>query len=299
SSSSSASSSTGGGMCPVRPIPQDENPGNVMIIQDKSGSMADSSKWNSAKLAINNMLSQYASQLRFGLALYPRVGGNDCSAGQVEVPLATTAGDNTADILDLLNQVNPWGNTPTMETLNVLAANAQTLGLRANDRQNIILLITDGQPNCSDNENTGTGTISALENLHQQLGIAVYVVGFGNGVDPDILNDMATAGGVPRPGVQRYYRADNEQQLQEALDAIGTSLVGCRYLIPGDMPTDLTEVVVRVRGAEVPYDSSHTNGWDYDPNTHAMTWYGPACDDPDYGIQGATEFQIDVTKPCD
>lgn len=300
SSGASSSTSTGPDYCPFRIVPASENPSNAFIIQDRSYSMTENNKWSNAKTAITTMVNNYSSNVRFGLAMYPNVDVNNsqnCSPGNLRVPLATNPGSNTSDIINELNSVSPQGNTPTMETLQVFIDNTSLFGLTANDRQNIIILITDGQPNCLDNANTGAGTVAKLEQLHQLLGIAVYVVGFGNGIDPNILNRMADAGGVPQPGTQRYYRADNATQLNQVLDSIATTLTGCRFLVTGTV-TNPSTLQVRIAGAPVARDTSHVNGFDYDAATRSVTFYGPACTDPTYGARVASPFQIVVEELC-
>ena len=296
----SSSTSMGPEYCPFRIVPTSENPANAFIIQDRSYSMTDNNKWTNAKTAITTMVTNYSSNTRFGLAMFPNVDVNNqqnCTAGNLRVPLATNPGDNNTAIINELNRVSPQGNTPTMETLQVFIDNTSLFGLTSNDRQNIIILITDGQPNCLDNANTGAGTISKLSQLHSLLGIAVYVVGFGSGIDPNILNNMADAGGVPQPGVQRYYRADNATQLNQVLDSIASTVEGCRFIIGGTV-TNPSTMQVRIEGTNIPRDTGHTNGFDYDPATRAVTFYGPACTDPTYGSRQASPFQIVVEELC-
>jgi hypothetical protein len=294
-------SSSGPRWCPYRLTPASEKPVNAFLILDRSGSMSQSGKWTAAKLAVTALLTDHSTNVAFGLAMFPRVGVNDpqnCQPGNVRVPLPGTPGASTTAIMGELDNVSPQGNTPTWETLNVFVQNTSLLGLGAADRQNILLLITDGQPNCLDNDTTGAGTISMLTQLHQQLGIAVYVVGFGSGVDPDILNNMAVAGGAPLPGAQSYYRADDQAQLDTVLGTIATTLEGCSFLVPGNL-ADASQVRVTVRGHPVAHDPHHdANGWDHDPATHVLTFYGTACTDPTTGARGATPFQVVVDAPC-
>ena len=110
-------------------------------------------------------------------------------------------------------------------------------------------------------------------------GVATFVVGFGGGVDPNQLNVFADAGGVPRNDpTTRYYQADDAMGLQMALDQIAGSVVGCSFSL-AETPPNVDDLFVFLDDQSVPRDTSHTNGWDYDPATNQITFYGSACDE--------------------
>ena len=54
---------------------------NMMICQDRSGSM-QGTKWTQAVNAIQYILNNYGTALRFGLDMYP--SNNDCGAGNIQ-----------------------------------------------------------------------------------------------------------------------------------------------------------------------------------------------------------------------
>jgi len=177
---------------------------NLLIVLDKSGSMYGS-KWSSAKNAINNLVASNSGKMRFGLLLYD--GG--CTP-PVNVPI----GDNThAAIMAKLNTTSPGGGTSTggaiQEARSYLKGTLQ-------GKPKYVLVITDG---CS---TSGCGNaVTAVQGLKAD-GVDTYVVGFGSGVCPTELSQMAVAGGTGH-----YYQASNPASLNAALSSIATQVNCC------------------------------------------------------------------------
>ncbi|MBI5529137.1 MAG: VWA domain-containing protein [Deltaproteobacteria bacterium] len=201
---------------PAGADPACESP-NMLIVLDISGSMQDPpvaggggpSKFSVARTAIQSALSIYGNKVRFGLALFP--WDTDCGEGSVRVP----AGESTsAAITAELDKVDLYGATPIAATLNKVASEPS---IRDQARRNFVLLITDGNDTCAaDLENDPVNAAAAL----YASGIGVIVVGFGGEVDPNVLSNMARAGGYPRQGVPIYHQADSAADLSAALKEI-------------------------------------------------------------------------------
>jgi len=244
-------------------------PPNVLIVLDRSGSMDDSigggsTKWELAVAAVKTLLTDYGDSVRFGLVLYSSDG--DCGPGQVLVGV----GDGTAaDINGEMDGASPDGSTPIGDTLDGLVSYA---GLGDTTRDNYILLLTDGEERC---DGDGEAAVTALRNRTPE--VKTFVVGFGGEVDPDALNAMAVAGGTDLPGATKYYQADDAAALQAAFDAIGGSVLSCSYEL-SEIPPDLDELYVYFDSVGIPRDTGQVNGWDYNPDTNEVTFYGPACD---------------------
>lgn len=250
-------------------------PPNVLIVLDRSGSMNDSipggTKWTVAKDAIANILSAQGDNVWFGLSLYPGEDlscdqGMDCGPGfAVVAPGATTA---TA-INDALGDASTCSfGTPTAENLAALVGYA---GLKDTSRANYVLLVTDGQSTCDD-------PVAQVEALRaQDPEVKTFVVGFGDGVDPDELNAMATAGGTAiAGGPPYYYVASDAASLADAFAAIAGTVLSCSYTLSGT-PPNLDALYVYQDKVAVPYDPTQMNGWDYDAATNQVTFYGASC----------------------
>ena len=245
---------------------------NMLIAFDKSGSMNDPimaggmSKWVIATTAIKQVTSQYDAQIQFGLMLFPEGVGNNqqCVPGPVSVAVGDRRGAQIGTALDM-NM--PGGRTPIG---GVLTAAGTVPELADMTRANYVMLVTDGTETCN-----GDGVMAATQNLAQR-GIKTFVIGFGGEVDATNLSDIATAGGTPRPGMVKYYQADDAPSLLAAFNTIAQGALGCEYRL-ATPPPDPAKVFVYVNGVLQNRDMSHANGWDYSPATVRITFYGGLC----------------------
>jgi hypothetical protein len=286
---------------------------NMMIVFDKSGSMEEDldgdcplfdngtnncdrpphasnsdpnpafdapDKWSVATDAISTVLSSHGNKVRFGLVTFS--SDNSCGAGNVRVDV----GPNTeADINMTLNNTSPRGSTPLGDTLQGLVGLNQ---LQNTQHPNYVLLVTDGMETCDGNP------VAAARNLFQQAEkVKTYVVGFGGGVDASELNNIATEGHTDRPGPTKYYQADNATELGDALDAILGSVLSCEYQLD-QVPEDLSQLYIYADGNPVDRDQTDMEGWDYDPATGTLTFYGQICQD----LKDGTVTDLNIVYGC-
>jgi hypothetical protein len=151
-----------------------------------------------------------------------------------------------------------------------------------------ILLATDGEPSCAGVGAEGQATarpyaIAAVQEA-AALGIPVFVVGVATNSDnaTQALNDMAIAGGVPRPALNplapRYYLASTQDELTTALRQIAGEIASCVFPLSKPPPVP-DNIAVKLDGVNQPRDPTRTNGWEYtDANMTAVEVYGPICD---------------------
>lgn len=200
-------------------------PPNMLIVLDRSGSMSgcdtDSvTRWLEAVDAIDQVTLDHQDKIRFGLASYPLMcpgttdvcsstcdaqcqsncgGSNNCQPGSVDV----TVGENTrTNIVNSLSSNFPGGYTPTGPTLRAVAANPTAFGLPDPAdpivRDNYVLLVTDGEPNCDTTDAVirVNGAIESLRNLNPS--VTTFVVGFSFDPVSATLNCNAVFGGTSR-----------------------------------------------------------------------------------------------------
>jgi hypothetical protein len=215
---------------------------NLFLVVDKSQSMelrvscpsgTCPTRMDELKSAMATFTTNYPTVARMGLTVFPAPrGGDTCRAADLTdiiIPIeggnddATLRAKATA-VRDAVNGLRPAGGTPTSLTLKALSTYEPLLDA---DRANFILLLTDGLPNCNDqNPNTCASaackcTQPPCENYTCVLGcldlnpavaniadllaknVKTIVVGFGadttSTLARDVLKEMAEAGGFPRP----------------------------------------------------------------------------------------------------
>jgi hypothetical protein len=270
-------------------------PGNVLLIFDRSFSMADDwngmPRWQGAGNAVLSALTPVQDLLTVGGVMYPSVtdlgnaGGGFPGACGVDAftsaeqlafqpgamalaalqkappsgspnPLYAPIGSNLGT-----NMMEPIGATPTMEAFqaaNVALQNSTLTGIT------VAILITDGEPNCAWDMSTTTSIVSTWLS---SLNIKTYVIGLpgvaGMGMGgmqsngPAVLNAIAQAGGT-----DQYIDASDTTTLQMQLSAIVMSTVqggfdSCSIdLDPAADPADKLQLVLTEQVMGTPTDEA-------------------------------------------
>jgi hypothetical protein len=262
-------------------------PPDVLIILDKSGSMANDfndmrcnaagcvDKWTAMTAALNQVVGNTQGNIRWGLKFFANTGACGITAGAtVAIGL-----NNATAIANAIAGVGPTSNTPTRAAED---SGVQYLMTLTDPNPRYILLATDGQPNCMPGGQNATaddaGAIQAVLNA-STAGFPTFVVGIGNvATAMQTLNQMATNGGKAQPADAMgriYYPADNQAGLVTALDSIQTSVRSCTFTFP-QAPPDPTNIVVE--GDNIPIAQDPVNGWSYTDNTStAIVLNGTSC----------------------
>jgi hypothetical protein len=284
-------------------------PPNLLIMLDRSGSMdadvpnTNLNRWEVAKLAIEQVTTNFDDKIRFGLATYSACTGNGCAPGTIVVPiadqnagaingfLATTVGagsNNGQNVNDdglieyLCDSGDPETNTGT--SLNVQVGNP---ALQDPERDNSILLITDGAESGDCIEDGVDGTVAASNLFGQAIPVKTFAVGFG-GANLDEINAIAAAGGT-----QMGYLADMAADLEMALDQIANAVATCTFELD-QVPPDAAEIYVFFDKDPAGVPNDPNSGWTYDPMTNTVTFHGAACD----AIKAGTVADIDIVYGC-
>ncbi len=300
-----AGSCVPGGGCGAEEFSIERVAPNLFIALDRSCSMrrADglpASKWQIAVDALVQLTTTYSGQVRWGLGLFPDNQGGSCDQGTPDVALADNTEGRIQTLLSAALQTSDanYPNGPCVTNIDTAMQQAsQQPELKDTLRNNFVLLITDGkQAGCS-SAGGDNGTTQIIASL-QTAGVSTFVVGFGAGVDPAQLNVFADAGGVPRANPAdptiHYYQADDQASLDAALSTIAGSIVGCSFALNGK-PDDPNALYVFFDDQSVPRDPSHSAGWDYDPLTNQITFYGQECT----SLKADLVKDVDVVFGCD
>jgi hypothetical protein len=274
----------------------DPIPPNLLVLLDISGSMNEGldgftcipipgfttcapSKMAVAVDALTQMTVTYRTQIDWGLAMFP--GDGNCGAPMNVI--APAAGN--ADMLSsTVAATAAAGNTP----INAAVSSVQSSGVLTDaTRKNFLLLLSDGGESCKGDNADTTQRIADMA----AMGIGTFVVGFGGGVDAAVLDNFATAGGMPNAsGTTKYYQADSAAQLQTALGTILQSVVGCDFALTTP-PDDPDAVWAFLDDVMVERDSD--DGWSLDTSSNTVTFAGAACEQ----LQGGGT-DIDIVFGC-
>lgn len=263
------------------------------------------SRWDTLRDALFATITPFDNALAMGAKFYPEESppgpapADEACRTDVGVGIAPARG-NSASIINVFDTTQPNGGTPTSEAIRLAAQYIQ--GTRGVARTMVVA--TDGAPNCNGDLDqrrctctsvTGncatapggefnclddTRTINVVRDVFQNLKIPVYVIGIGSTERPaflKVLDDMAIAGGRPRPAAPRHYNVQTSAEMKAALGAISDSVAKCTYLTPS-APTDPNAISVEIDGKSIPRDPSHTNGWDWvDQAFGTLAFFGGAC----------------------
>jgi hypothetical protein len=314
-----------GGSCGQTDVPIEALPPDVLIVQDKSGSMAEddsgsscgnrgcgaNSKWSQMSAALTSVVTSTASQINWGLKFFSDDGVCGGSADPV-VTIGGGAGNGNA-IANAITMTSPAGNTPTRDAVTTGAA--YLAGVQDNNPK-YILLATDGLPNCpagcagmrnvsgnctmTDNPSEDQAVTQAIASALSASHIKTFVIGVGNvSTAQNTLNDFAMAGGLAQTGAATsYYAATDPQALENALKALVGAVFSCTVSLAG-APSNFTNVAVSATdtssGSRVAIPQDSSNGWSYDANKQNILLNGDACNK----LKNMQYTDLNFTYACD
>jgi len=271
----------------VAPVPPE-----VMFLLDRSGSMMGTgfdanapgkTRWHALHQAVESVVGGGAdSHIAFGAKTFSTKGEGACGVSSTpDVPIGLDhAAILLASIPGPLEVVT--GGTPTNLAL------AHTMAHMASyesDAEKFIFLITDGRIGCVDDDAQATAdAVAVLDDGVAAHGIKTYVVGVAPLANASFLaqlNAMAVAGGAPKPGDEKFYRADDADALALALaEAVEQSNANsCLLNLQAPPPFPLfTKVVIDGTAYGLVDDCDSENGFIYtNPELTQIRMCGLGC----------------------
>jgi hypothetical protein len=284
---------------------------DVIFLLDQSGSMTqgfpnngDPQRWEALKSALigpndgaNNdgvLFDLQGRVNKMGATLYTSAnGGPSCPL----LTSTTPAVNGASDIKDLLVSHSPVEDTPTGESVEVVATS-----FPASDNPHVIVLATDGFPDTClvpDPETPAAQTASeeAVQRAFDDRGVTTFVLSVGPDVSDTHLQRVANAGqgldlDLAQPAAADFYRALNPADLVVAFEQISDVIRDCQIDIDGQVDLDKADQgTVVLNGTELTFGTD----WEMvDGNT--LRLLGAACntfrDNADVSLTG--EFPCGV-----
>lgn len=263
-----------GAFAPYEPLPEcpdnggldylPPTPPNVLLVVDQSGSMQP--HWDSL-LQLTPYVEAMGDLTRAGLALFPD-GVDECSvADSIAVPMAPGTG---TEIMTRISAGQPAGGTPMGEVLNHIALRGR---LQDPYRENVVVLVSDGEPTC---EGSAASAVEAVERMMLlDEPVKMHFVGFaGTSASNSVLETMAERAEV-HVGEGNYYEASDVSELVERLSRVAASLDTCGYALQDRVDA----VEVTLDGVEVPACTSSDciDGFAYDVDAGIVTLAPLTC----------------------
>ncbi len=297
----------GGNICESLNVNAAPLPPRVMILQDLSSSLQSSDRWITLTDAMIEVVDTYDQQFALGLVPFATTildgvnDDDDCTVTRDHV-IGPAVGNATSikskvyeiDIDDLI------GGTPTHEAF--VAARKVLVEQDPNDgSKRVIILVTDGEPNCydgtgspTDGDNPGDPTkdqqrvTDKIVTLYGADDTTVYVVGYD--LSPDLTTIMDTW--ADEGGTGAHYPADDTASLLEQMGTIAADLVPCEYTLEDTVP-DPAYVRVRIDGISKPYNDL-LDGWTLEGDNKTITLTGAACDT----LRDGGSHDLKITVEC-
>jgi len=294
-----------GGNCGITTNSLTQEPADLLLVLDRSGSMSDdiasnnncggrggggdagacTARWPTMTAALNQVLAASPAGVEWGLKFFTSPGGGTCTVN----PGADVAvGPNTAaQIQAAMASTTPANETPTTAAIQAAVAYYGTV---TDGRSHYILLATDGQPNCDPGTSSQVTTTSVTDTANAiaaaaTAGIKTYVIGIGPSAGN--LTSFAVAGETTN-----YFPATSPAQLTTALSTIAGDVASCVFSL-GKAPPVPNNVVVEFNGdknSRAPYDPTQTNGWNYTSSADtSIQLYGSWCTNVTNGTYTSAE----------
>ena len=244
-------------------------------------------RWTSLATALDSSLSS-TPNLFWGLKLYSSPNARACEVlGGVEVPLG--ADDARTAIQAQIAAITPAGETPTAAAMVAATAYLETL---TDTNSKMILLVTDGKPNCGGEqpsvyEDDVEGTVDAIAAAFD-AGFLVYVVGIGTGASAANMDGFAQAGGTGT-----HYSAQSPGGLTMALESISKAAT-CTFSLESP-PPDGAAVGVYLDKNAVPRDAN--DGWGFGASSQTIVLHGSYCDRALSELPGAVQVLFSCGPP--
>ncbi len=246
---------TGGGngcqsvsVTPSRSIP------NVMFLVDQSGSMVENfgggeDRWEAAHSAINSIVSDLDSIVRFGLTTYTSRNGDDnppcprlpvqgdplAASARIDFGLSSSAAFGNPSIYPYRYPNDAGEDTPTGDSIDALVSLIQA-DPPPNDGPTIMVVATDGEPDSCEHPDPSNGSAEQTFSRDEVVtaaaaanaaGIDVFVLWVGQLSSNATRNHLQEVANAGVNGTGTVWVGDNPANLSNAFQSIIGDSISC------------------------------------------------------------------------
>jgi len=206
----------------------------MLVLIDRSGSMLDLNKWDSASKAIRGFVDRKETVgLDVGLTLFPPVStSTDMCTSEAYAPTVTIAPipGNTIPVQKALLETKPNGGTPMAPALKGAIGSVRDYLSKTPNTEGVVILVTDGDPSaCGTIGQVAAEAMAGVAGSATAPKIRTFVVGMDGATFANLDTVAAAAGTTKSFNVGSGYTSAD--LLQKALDDIRVGALGCDYLL--------------------------------------------------------------------
>lgn len=200
----------------------------VVVVLDTSDSMSETDTKGTqrivgARSAVLGLVDALPPRSQFALVAYPGAGAhevNGCSEGNVEIKLGPL---DQATAAAAVRRLTPSGDTPTEPALR----HAARIIKNSSIQKGTIVLVSDGESNCG-----STDVCEVAKHLAEQ-GVETRVNTVGFQISDDGAQELRC---IAQATGGRYVDADDQQQLQDALQDLSGARLTLTAKVPDPLP---------------------------------------------------------------
>lgn len=179
----------------VDPSVYKRKPLNLVLVVDRSGSMQSDNRMEKVKTGLRLLIQKLQPVDRVALISFD-------SSARVDVSFADS--ENRQRLIEAVDRLQPGASTNIYDGLAM--GFAQFGNGRFNERQNRVILLSDGQATAG---NTSTPAIIAMAESKVATGIGLSTVGVGDSFDAPLMRGLAER------GAGNFYFAENAAAVSE------------------------------------------------------------------------------------
>jgi len=266
--------------------------------------------WTPAVEGVIGITSALDDDVAFGLGMFPDPAYDTADPNCYGAPISNPVMLHNADAIATTLRATPWplGGTPTAPSLK---SSLTALGSFVERRAAMVLLVTDGAPNCNsflscdtcvfsgpEGECTNPTqclddalTYAVLDDLRDAYGVRTYVLGLVGAAGwgwVEVMQQMAQHGGTDEAVL-----VEDPDDVGPVMEELTRQIVPCYFDVDPSDISDPDSVLFDVAGEPWDRDEARIEGWDV-VEADRIRFFGEPCET----ILASSIETVEGTVPC-